>query len=58
MKYKMILKKGIIITDDYKIDEFNTLRENLIDDLRKLDVDYPVDVYDEDNNKVMSFIPI
>lgn len=54
----MILKKGLIITDDYKTDEFNILRENLIDDLRELDIDYPVDVYDEDNNKVMSFIPV
>lgn len=54
----MLLKNGIIITDDYKDNEFNTLRENLEDDLRKLEVDYTVDVYDENNNKVMSFIPV
>lgn len=58
MIYKMLLKNGIIITDDYKDNEFNTLRENLEDDLRKLEVDYTVDVYDEYNNKVMSFIPV
>lgn len=58
MKYHVILKDNIILTDDYEDKEFKTLVKNLQDDLNKLNVDYPVDVWNEDDKKVMTLLPI
>ncbi len=57
MKYHVILKDNIILTDDYDDKEFKTLVKNLRDDLNKLDVTYPVDVWNEENKKVVTLIP-
>ncbi len=58
MKYHVILKDNIILTDDYEDKEFKTLVKNLQDDLNKLNVDYPVDVWNEDDKKVITLLPI
>lgn len=57
MKYKVVLRNSVIFTDDYDDCEVNTLVRNIKDDLRANDVNYPVDVLNERNEKVMSFIP-
>lgn len=58
MKYHVILKDNIILTDDYEDNEFKTLVKNLKDDLNKLNVDYPVDVLNEDDKTVITLLPI
>ncbi len=58
MKYHVILKDNIILTDDYEDKEFKTLVKNLQDDLNKLNVDYPVDVWNENDKKVITLLPI
>lgn len=58
MKYTAILKDKIILTDDYEDKELKTLIKNLSDDLNELEVDYPVDVMNEKNKKVLTLIPI
>jgi hypothetical protein len=58
MKYHVILKDHVILTDDYEDKEFKTLVKNLQADLNKLNVDYPVDVWNEDDKKVITLLPI
>jgi hypothetical protein len=58
MKYTAILKDKIIITDDYEDKELKTLIKNLSDDLNELEVDYPVDVMNEKNKKVLTLFPV
>lgn len=58
MKYTAILKDKIIITDDYEDKELKTLIKNLSDDLNELEVDYPVDVMNEKNKKVLTMFPV
>lgn len=57
MRYKVLLRNSIILTDDYEDNEVKTLVKNIKDDLRANDVNYPVDVLNERNERVMSFIP-
>lgn len=58
MKYTAILKDKIILTDDYEDKELKTLIKNLSDDLNELEVDYPVDVMNEKNKKVLTLFPV
>ncbi len=58
MKYTAILKDKIIITDDYEDKELKTLIKNLSDDLNELEVDYPVDVMNEKNKRVLTLFPV
>lgn len=58
MKYTAILKDKIIVTDDYEDKELKTLIKNLSDDLNELEVDYPVDVMNEKNKKVLTLFPV
>ena len=58
MKYTAILKDKIIVTDDYEDKELNTLIKNLSDDLNELEVDYPVDVMNEKNKRVLTLFPV
>ena len=58
MKYKAILKDKIILTDDYEDKEVKTLIKNLSQDLNDLDVDYPVDVVNEEHKKVLTLFPL
>ncbi len=58
MKYTAILKDKIIITDDYEDKELKTLIKNLSDDLNELEVDYPVDVMNENNKRVLTLFPV
>ena len=58
MKYTAILKDKISITDDYEDKELKTLIKNLSDDLNELEVDYPVDVMNENNKRVLTLFPV
>ena len=58
MKYTAILKDKIIVTDDYEDKELKTLIKNLSDDLNELEVDYPVDVMNEKNKRVLTLFPV
>ena len=54
----VIIKDKIIITDDYEDKELKTLIKNLSDDLNELEVDYPVDVMNEKNKRVLTLFPV
>ncbi len=58
MRYLAIYKDGVIVTDKYDDDELNTLIENLQEDFRRIGIDYPVDVYNENARKVMTVVPV
>ena len=58
MKYTAVLKDKFILTDDYEDKELKTLIKNLSQDLNDLDVDYPVDVLNEEHKKVLTLFPL
>jgi len=58
MRYKMLLRDAIILTDDYESDEMAVLRRNLQEDMRSLGISYPVSVLNEHNMKVFTLLPI
>ena len=58
MKYMAILKDSVIVTDDYQDNELGSLVNNLEQDLRALDVDYPVHVRNELDKKVLTLFPV
>lgn len=57
MKYKVILKDSVILTDNYDDNELGSLLTNLSSDLRQLKVDYPVYVRNEFDKKVLILFP-
>ena len=57
MKYKVILKDSVILTDNYDDNELGSLLTNLGSDLRQLKVDYPVHVRNEFDKKVFTLFP-
>ena len=58
MKYKVILRDSVILTDDYDDKEIGTLVDNIKQDLDNLKVDYPVCVRNELDKKVLSLFPV
>ena len=58
LKYTAILKDKFILTDDYEDKELKTLIKNLSQDLDDLKVDYPVDVMNVENKKVLTLFPL
>lgn len=57
MKYRAVYNDGVIVTDDYERNEIRLLVSNLQEDFRKIGIDYPVDVYDESDDKVLTVVP-
>lgn len=58
MRYTAYLKDAVIVTDDYEDNEIGTLVDNIKQDLDELDVDYPVNVRNELNKKVLTLFPV
>lgn len=57
MKYKVLLHDSVIVTDDYDKSEMDLLKKNIVSDLNRYEVDYPVPVLDENNRIVFELVP-